>query len=427
MDIVVAFLVVGVLNLIAAKQIRDRLPREEASFLSKVFGWTLALRYALALFLYSNLDERSIMGLSSFAYTFWGDSSTYDLGGYLLAQSWSGEVFANPYLTRGVGAGAGFTYFVAFLYYLFGRNQLLVQLVNGTIGAVTALVIYAIARRLFDAATARWAALFMAFFPQMVFWSAAMYKDPAVMLCIAVSMYAVLRLQDRVAPRHLALFLLACLPLLSLRFYIFYIVSFTTLGTFLFGQRGRGLIGSVLTQLLLVGVFVLAFSFAAQRETIERQAEYFDLRQVQVARADQANLGRSAIGSDVDVSTPAGALAALPTGLVYLLLAPFPWSVSGLRQVLTVPEMLVWYSLMPAFIRGLRYTIRHRLRSALPILAFAGALTVAYAIFQGNVGTAYRQRTQVTMFFFIFMGVGLVQRRQARERARPTSGCTPLR
>ena len=34
---------------------------------------------------------------------------------------------------------------------------------------------------------------------------------------------------------------------------------------------------------------------------------------------------------------------------------------------------------------------------------------------QGNIGTAYRQRTQVTMFFFLFMGVGLVER--AKQKA----------
>jgi hypothetical protein len=34
---------------------------------------------------------------------------------------------------------------------------------------------------------------------------------------------------------------------------------------------------------------------------------------------------------------------------------------------------------------------------------------------QGNVGTAYRQRTQVTMFFFIFMAVGIVEKRRERE------------
>jgi hypothetical protein len=37
---------------------------------------------------------------------------------------------------------------------------------------------------------------------------------------------------------------------------------------------------------------------------------------------------------------------------------------------------------------------------------------------QGNVGTAYRQRTQITMFFFIFMGVGIAERRRQRALAQ---------
>jgi hypothetical protein len=55
-------------------------------------------------------------------------------------------------------------------------------------------------------------------------------------------------------------------------------------------------------------------------------------------------------------------------------------------------------------------------------LVFAASLTAAYALMQGNVGTAYRQRTQITMFFFIFMGVGLAERRRqlkARTGAAP--------
>ena len=426
MDVIVAVVVATVLNLFLLSRIRRAYPGEEGLFLSKVYRWTIVLRYALAFFLYLNLDVQGLSGRSAFAAAFWGDSSTYDLGGYLLAREWSGEVSVNLYLAR-QPSGTGFIYFVGALYFVFGRNQLLVQLLNGAIGAITVLVIYAIAARLFDAKTARWAALFMAFFPQMIFWSAAMYKDPAVMLCIAASMYAVLRLQERFTLRHLALYLLACLPLLSLRFYTLYIVAFATLGAFLFSQR-RGVIASVIAQFALVGAFLLAFSFAARRETVERQTEFFDLKRVQAARSDQVELGRSAIPTDVDVSTPAGALAALPTGLVYLLFAPFPWSISGVRQLLTLPETLVWYALMPALLRGLKYTVRHRLRATLPILVFAGTLTVAYAIFQGNVGTAYRQRTQITMFFFVFIGAGLVQkRRRIEQRARLEAQAMVLR
>jgi 4-amino-4-deoxy-L-arabinose transferase-like glycosyltransferase len=419
-DVLVALGVATGLNLLVVSRVRARLPGEEGRFLARTYLQTIGLRYLLAFFLYLNLDAAGFAGLSSFAYTFWGDSSTYDLGGYLLAQHWAGEVIVNPYLSRPNQSGLGFIYLVGTLYSVFGRNQLLVQLVNGVIGGLAVLVIYAITARLFDRAAARWAALFMAFFPQMIFWSSAMYKDPSVMLTIAVCMYAVIRLQERFTLGHVLLFVASGLALLSLRFYIFYIVAFATLGTFLFGNR-RGAFRGVVTQVFLVAVFLAAFSFAAQRETVERQRQYFDLRQVQIARSDQATLGKSAITPEVDVSTPAGALAALPRGLVYLLFAPFPWSITGLRQTLTMPETLVWYALMPAFVRGIVYTIRHRLRPCLPILVFAGMLTVAYALFQGNVGTAYRQRTQITMFFFVFMGVGLARRKQERERPLPAS------
>ncbi|MBW8868665.1 MAG: glycosyltransferase family 39 protein [Acidobacteria bacterium] len=330
-----------------------------------------------------------------------------------MSLQWRGEGILNPYYSGKV-SGWGFFYFIAAIYWVFGHNQLLAQLVNGTVGALTVLVIYAIAKELFDAEVALWAARFMAFFPQMVFWSGAIYKDPAIMLCIALCMYAVLRLSSEFTLRYIAMFLGASLALMSLRFYVFYFVAFATMGTFVLAQR-RGAVRSVASYVALVAVFVAAFTFAARQETIEQQRSYFTLERLQITRSDQAMWGQSAYVPKADVSTTSGALAILPIGLVYLLFAPFPWSVSGLRQVLTVPETLVWYALWPALIRGLVYTFRHRFRFALPILVFAASLTCAYAVFQGNVGTAYRQRTQVTMFYFILMAAGLVQKRRARE------------
>jgi hypothetical protein len=203
---------------------------------------------------------------------------------------------------------------------------------------------------------------------------------------------------------------------MSLRFYVFYFVAFATLSTFVLAQR-RGMMASVASYIMVFAVFLGAFAFAASRETLEQQKSYLSFERLQITRTDQAMWGHSAL-EQADVSTPQGALAALPTGLVYLLFAPFPWALRGIRQMLTLPETLVWYALWPALIRGLMQTFRHRVRQALPILVFAASLTIAYAVFQGNVGTAYRQRTQVTMFYFIFMAAGLVHRRRMRAEAQ---------
>jgi hypothetical protein len=404
-DGLLALLLALILNALLISPLRRYFPPAEYAFMTRVFSWAIAVRYAGAV-----LVNIYAGGSRTFADLFWGDSNAYDAGGYALSQTWAGEAFASISSITQV-SGFGFHYFVGLIYFLFGRNQLLVQFINGTISAFAGLVIYSIARDLYGVAAGRWALLFMSFFPQMVFWSCAMYKDPSILLCIALSMFAVLRLRAQFKLFHLLLFVAASLYLMSLRFYVFYMVAFAGIGTFLFAQR-RGLFGSLLGQAALAAAFFAAIGLGVRRETLENQAGYFDLDKLQNARLDQSVQGRSAFASDVNVSTREGALAAIPVGFVYLMFAPFPWAVSGLRQLLTLPETLVWYGLMPALLRGLVFTVRTRLRAALPILVFAGTLTLAYAVFQSNVGTAYRQRTQITMFFFMFIGAGLEQKRQ---------------
>jgi hypothetical protein len=45
-------------------------------------------------------------------------------------------------------------------------------------------------------------------------------------------------------------------------------------------------------------------------------------------------------------------------------------------------------------------------------------LTLAYALVQGNIGTAYRQRSQLLIFYFIFVSVGWSLLGEVREAQR---------
>jgi hypothetical protein len=105
-------------------------------------------------------------------------------------------------------------------------------------------------------------------------------------------------------------------------------------------------------------------------------------------------------------------------GMTYLLFAPFPWQLASLRQSITLPEMVVWWASFPLLVTGIWFTLKFRLRQALPILIFTSMLTLAYSIFQGNVGTAYRQRSQILVFYFIFVAVGVVLMREKRENRK---------
>ena len=69
-------------------------------------------------------------------------------------------------------------------------------------------------------------------------------------------------------------------------------------------------------------------------------------------------------------------------------------------------------------ILGLWFSIKYRLRMIAPILIFTTMLSLAYSVFQGNVGTAYRQRAQLLVFYFIFAAVGYVLVLEKREEKK---------
>ena len=230
-------------------------------------------------------------------------------------------------------------------------------------------------------------------------------------------MLATLKLGERLSTKYFALLLLALYGLFTLRFYIFYMTAAAVLGAFFIGMRVQTT-RNMARQFAVVAAMGLALTYLGVLRGAGAQIEtYGDLDAVQRSRSDLAQ-SNSGFSQDIDVSSTSGALSAIPVGLIYLLFAPFPWQLANLRQSITLPEMLVWWASFPMLVLGGWFTIRYRLRQALPILIFTSMLTLAYSIFQGNVGTAYRQRAQILVFYFIFVAVGIVLIKERRENQR---------
>jgi hypothetical protein len=163
----------------------------------------------------------------------------------------------------------------------------------------------------------------------------------------------------------------------------------------------------------------LALTYVGVTRSASLQYErYGNLERLQRSRLDLARAAESGFGRDVDVSSTSGALSTIPLGVLYLLFAPFPWQVTSLRQSITLPEMVVWWASFPLLVLGLWFSIKYRLRMISPILIFTVMLTLAYSVFQGNVGTAYRQRAQLLVFYFIFVAVGFVLMKEKREERK---------
>src|SRR5262249_53436449 len=170
---------------------------------------------------------------------------------------------------------------------------------------------------------------------------------------------------------------------------------------------------------LLVILIGLALSYFAGGHVQQFAENALDFKRIQAMRVWGAKVSSSGFGADVDISDPQAALGFLPIGVVYVLFAPFPWMMGNLRQLITLPEMLAWWLLLPIMLKGYWLAIRYRLRASFPIIVFSIGLTLAYALYQSNVGTAYRHRAQLFVFFFIFISIGRELRRTPREANQP--------
>jgi 4-amino-4-deoxy-L-arabinose transferase-like glycosyltransferase len=354
---------------------------------------------------------------------FGGDALTYDAFGYAMLKSWQGDMYykslVDLYTGRAGASGWGMFYLVAAIYGLIGRNLLAVQFVNAICGAATAPVIYLIALHVFDnTKVARISAQFTAFYPSLILWSAQGLKDAPIVFLLTISILATLKLGDKISLKYLAVLVCSMFALLSLRFYIFYMMAAAVAGAFVIGMRPVTVQNFFRQWVVIIVVGLGLAYFGVSRFAVSQYETFGNLEMVNISRKDLSQRASSGYATEADVSSTSGVLTAIPVGIVYLLFAPFPWQLASLRQSITMPEMLVWWVSFPLLILGLWFTIKYRLRRVSPVLIFTTMLTLAYSVGMGNIGTAYRQRSQLLVFYFIFVAVGYVLYKESREEMK---------
>jgi 4-amino-4-deoxy-L-arabinose transferase-like glycosyltransferase len=406
-DGLVAMLLVSVTSLIAIILIRK--VDKENTFLVNIFLIALIARILFGTTVH-------IFELREF---FGGDALTYDFFGNRIVEVWWGQASASDWLSQRAmmtsGPGWGMNYLTAFIYALVGHNFLASQSFCAVIGAATAPLVYICSHAIFqNQRVGKISAFLVALFPGFIIWSSQLLKDGLIIFLLVLSMTMVLRLQKKFDYGSVLILTASLFGILSLRFYVFYMVAIAVAASFVIGQSGS--MKSIVRGFIILAIVGISLAYIGVFQTANLDFEkYGNLERLQMSRSDLARSAESGYGENVDVSSAEGAITILPIGFAYLMFAPFPWQVSNFRQAITLPEMMVWWASLPLLLSGLWYTIKNRLRNSIAILIFTLLLTIAYSVFQGNVGTAYRQRAQIQVFLFIFIAVGWTLHQEKKE------------
>lgn len=397
--------------MIPAVFIMQKFP-EKKDFLINIFLLGLLLRLWLGIVIHI-FDLRDAFGPDAF---------TYDQLGQRLYEVWMGDNAPNDlgtvYATNPNHVGWGMIRLVAIIYTIFGQSILVAQSFCAVFGALTAPMVYFCAEKIFsNKRVSTYSALTVAVFPSFVIWSSQLLKDGLIVFLLVCTMVLVLQLQKKMNYFYVALLIISVFGVYVMRFYIFYMLALSIVGSFFIGSGST--VKTMVRNIIIVVILGVALTYLGVIRSAGDNLERFaNLERIQVSRQDLAMSADSGFGQDVDVSTVGGAISAIPIGLLYLMFAPFPWQISKTSQLVILPETLLWWALIPVMISGIIYTVKHKFRAAIPIIIFSLMLTISYSIFQGNVGMLYRQRIQIQVFLFMFIAVGWALIAEKRENKK---------
>jgi hypothetical protein len=264
----------------------------------------------------------------------------------------------------------------------------------------------------------------MMFWPSFILWSIENTKDPLTVLSLLIVIWSALKIYYRFRLKYVFL-LGAGLWVFSLyRWYLFVPLSMW-LGIALLVKIIRGLAKTPGKIVLFIALItLLSLSFNSRNPLFLKVGG--KVKSV-INEAISVNIGNYLTGGSVYKTYPEGLytkqafrkggfldkidagslLYAMVKGLIYFLLLPFPWAMHSKLQVISFPEILLWYALLPFCILGLLMGLRYKLRETFLIGLITAIFTLIYALTEANVGTAFRHRSFVLPFYLIFAAIAI--------------------
>ena len=327
------------------------------------------------------------------------DANAYHVNAMLLVRHWT-DGFPTPDLPAGK---EGFYYLLAALYRLFGPHRVAGLVVNALLSAALVPLMYDTTRRLFGAEAARYAPPLVVLVPNLLIFSSQLLKEAPILFLIAVVINCATRLTERYSLTSLVLLGGSVALLLTLRAWVALVLIGGVLASVGFARRdliaGLGAVFSAVAVIAAALAFGLGYSgyLVASKSNLE---EANTLRQ-------NTSIGvGSGFDAEADVSNPVAAISYLPRGLITFMLGPFPWQLGRATQLAVVPDLLVWWFLLPSLWRGLRQGSSLIGRRMLVVVLPALAVSALLALSVGNFGTVVRERAQPLLILVPIVALG---------------------
>ncbi|MFH1492263.1 MAG: glycosyltransferase family 39 protein [Candidatus Omnitrophota bacterium] len=399
--LLVVLLIILALYLFASK--------EERPFLINIFVLGILIRVFLLLsitFLYSFIGKWIYFSGNMKAIAFIGDSAFYTVRGWWLTQFYSGQPLSRliAHAAFNEYGFSGHLHIIALFYYLFGFSPVSFTLTNCIFSVSTGIIFYFLTKEVSGIKEAKIVCLLITFFPSLIIWSVSNLKDSMFIFLTAVILWSFLRLIQFKKIRYLILFLFSIFLQFSIR-KIFLIPTFlAAMFSYLFiKKRYKYIFFAILIIMLISPMFNIQDKFKIH--FVSHNRGVISTRGVTYRVFDDYVYDRK-FSNYTSISNFNIAKAFLKNGF-HFFLEPFPWRVSLRLSIFALPQMMIWYFLLPFSVIGMILQLRYNREKSLVLIAYfliTGSLLVMAG---GNIGTDFRFRDILTPIVILFAIIGI--------------------
>ena len=392
--------------------------QDERAFLARLFIFGITLRIILSLaikFILMLQGKWMYFSEGARLATPFGDAGFNTIVGWWTAQYVSGEPLSD-YLLRVVDLGigeygwSGYLYIVSLFHCLFGFSPVSVVFINCIISASTGIIYYFIAKKIAGVNAARITAIFIIFFPSLIIWSSTNLKEPLFIFLTGVILWQFLQLleKNKIKIRYLILIILALMLQFTIRRWILW-PTLLTLGICYLVMKQK----LKIMHILLCVIVLLNISPIFQDKLDEIKGKVINYHYGVISTGGHFYRIYDDWVYQLEIPNTAVPYSQVFKGYLkgwlHFFLEPFPWHISSKLSLISYPQMLIWYFLIPFSALGVLLQLRYNSNKSLVLVVYFLIIGSVLALTGGNIGTVFRHRDVLTPLFLTFASLGLVK------------------
>jgi len=313
-----------------------------------------------------------------------------------------------------------YVYLLTGLQVLFGPVPYSVRLLNGLFYLGGALLLFRLTRRVYGRWPAFVALTVVLFLPSFFVWSVSLLKEPLYFLCTAIFLVAASRsLRDGPVRARILAAVCAVVALV--------VMEGVRHKTLAIGMLGWGIAASMMivfsrprrylpvAALGAAAVIALLTQPAIQRRALDGLAESAKIHAGHVFTLGHGYKlldesfyyhAQDPNSSTLTLTADQAARYVVRAGVSFVL-TPLPWQAMSIRELVYVPEQLVWYALLALLPIGIVAGWRRDAATTAMMIGYLTPTSMILALTNGNVGTLVRLRGMVMVILVWVSALGL--------------------